>query len=434
MKILLKNGRVLDPSQGIDKKVDILIENGTINKLAESINDDKIKETIDCTNLLITPGLVDINTHLREPGHEDHESIESGTMAAAKGGYTSILPMPDTEPVIDDITHVKYISATAQRDALIKVHPVGAISKGLEGKQLTEMGNMIEGGAVAFSSDKKAIMNADLMHRAMQYSKMFKTTLILYANDENLAGHGQVNASLLATTMGLSGAPKEAEEIMVVRDVILARLTRAKVHFAHLSSPYSIQYILDGKKKFPDILSCDITPYHLTLSDEEIRGYNTMAKIMPPLRKAEHVKKMVQHFKDGHIDCISSNHEPGSDYSKSLEFSEASFGTIGLETAFPACYTYLVKTGKIPLDKIIRAMTSRPAEIIGIKAGSIKKGEPADISCFNLDKETLYDREVIVSKSKNSIYLNKKFFGFAEHTICEGIPVLKDGIIVKKST
>lgn len=427
MKTLLKQGRVFDPAQKLDGKKDILIENGVIKRIADKIEDKGLDQVLDCSGLLVTPGLIDLHVHLREPGHEERETIYTGTRAAARGGFTAVLPMPNTKPVIDSIALVKYITTTAQQDALVKVYPVGAVSVGQEGKQLTEMGDMVAGGAVAFTDDGHPIMDAGLMQRALQYSKMFDVPLILHEEDLNLSGGGHMNASLTATQMGLSGMPKEAEEVMVVRDVILCGLTRGRVHFTHISSPYSVAHIVAGREKFPNLMTCDVTPHHLTLTEEEVRGYNTLAKMNPPLRKERHVKRMVEYLRDGHIDCIVTDHAPHTDFAKSLEFEQAPCGVIGLETAFPACYSMLVEPGLLPLERLVDALTARPAAVARIPGGNLQQGVAADIACFDLDREVVYSREMIVSRSHNSPYLGRRLKGFARHVLCEGKLVLKDG-------
>ena len=426
LKVLLKGGRLFDPSIKLDKKSDLLIDGDRISRIGEGLSEAEADRVVDCRSLLVTPGLIDLHVHLREPGYEDKETIYSGTRAAAKGGFTAVLPMPNTSPVIDSIAFVKHITATAERDALVRVYPVGSISVGLEGKQLTQMGDMVSGGAVAFSDDGRPVMDAGLMQRAFQYSRMFDVPLILHEEDLNLSSGGQVNASLQATDMGLSGMPKEAEEVMVVRDVILCGLTRAKVHFTHLSSPYSVSHIIEGRKKFPGLMTCDATPHHLTLTEEEVLGYNTLAKMSPPLRKAKHVKKLVDHLKNGDIDCIATDHAPHTCYEKSLEFEKAPFGIIGLETAFPVCYTSLVKNGDVPLERIVEAMTSKPAAIVGVPGGTLKTGSIADISCFDLETEKVYDPSMVVSKSSNSPWFGKKLTGYPRHVFCGGKRVLED--------
>lgn len=423
MKILLKGGRLFDPAQQLDRKGDLLIEDGRIARIGDALPG----EGIDCTGLLVTPGLIDLHVHLREPGYEDKETIKSGTRAAARGGYTAVLPMPNTNPVIDNIAFVKYITTTAERDALVRVWPVGAISVGLEGKQLTQMGDMVAGGAVAFTDDGHSVMDAGLMQRALQYSRMFDVPLILHEEDTNISAGGQMNASLKATLMGLAGMPKEAEEVMVARDVILCGLTRARVHFTHLSSPFSVNHIIEGRKKFPGLMTCDATPHHLTLTEEEVSGYNTLAKMSPPLRKANHVRAMVEQLKNGDIDCIATDHAPHTHFEKSLEFDRAPFGVIGLETAFPACYTYLVKNGDVPLGRLVEAMTSRPAAVAKIPGGTLAVGAPADVSCFDLDRECVYEPAMVVSKSGNSPYFGKKLTGFAVHVFCGGRQALRNG-------
>jgi len=427
LKVLLKGGRLFDPSIHLDKKSDLLINGDRISRIGEELSEAEADRVVDCRALLVTAGLIDLHVHLREPGFEDKETIYTGTRAAVKGGITAVLPMPNTDPVIDSIAFVKHIIATSERDALVRVYPVGAISVGLEGKQLTQMGDMVSGGAVAFSDDGKPVMDAGLMQRAFQYSTMFGVPLILHEEDLNLSSGGQINSSLQATEMGLSGMPREAEEVMVARDVILCGLTRAKVHFTHLSSPYSVSHIIEGREKFPGLMTCDATPHHLTLTQEETLGYNTLAKMAPPLRNASHVKKLVEHLKNGDIDCIATDHAPHTCYEKSLEFEKAPFGAIGLETAFPVCYTYLVKNGDVPLERVVEAMTSKAAAVIAVPGGTLKSGSIADISCFDLETEAVYEPSMVVSKSANSPYFGKKLTGYPQHVFCGGRQVLAYG-------
>jgi len=428
---LLKGGRVIDPANNLDGNYDILIENNIIKTVAPNISESEANKTYDCFNLLITPGLIDLHVHLREPGEEDKETIYSGSRAAAKGGFTSILPMANTKPTIDNKAFVKYITATADRDSIVNIYPVGAITRGLQGKELTEMGDMSAAGAVAFSDDGVSVMNSSLMLQAMKYSKMFNTPLILHEEDANLSGNGQVNSSLTAIKMGLAGIPKESEEIMVARDVTLALLSKAPTHFTHLSSPGSVDQVIAGKEKSPGITTCDTTPHHLTLTEESVKGYNTSAKMKPPLQTQEDVDKLVEHLKNGNIDCIVTDHAPHTSFSKSLEFENAPFGIIGLESAFAVLYTHLVKTDKVPLTRIIEALTIKPATIVNIPGGALSPGSPADISCFNLDTEKEFSVNDLESKSTNSPWLGKQLQGFAEKVFCNGELILNDGEIIK---
>ncbi len=428
--ILLKGGRVLDPANNLNDKLDILIENNIIKSVATNIAETEAKKIYDCSNLLITPGLIDLHVHLREPGEEDKETIYSGSRAAAKGGFTSILPMANTKPTIDNKAFIKYITTTADRDSIVNIYPVGAITRGLEGKELTEMGDMSAAGAVAFSDDGVSVMNSSLMLQAMKYSKMFNTPLILHEEDSNLSGGGQMNSSFTAIKMGLAGIPKESEEIMVARDVTLALLSKAPTHFTHLSSPASVEQVITGKMKNPGITTCDTTPHHLTLTEESVGGYNTSAKMKPPLQTQADVDKLVKQLKDGHIDCIVTDHAPHTNFSKSLEFEEAPFGIIGLESAFAVLYTHLVKTDKVPLTKIIEALTIKPATIVNIPGGTLSVGAPADIACFNLETVKEFSIADIESKSTNSPWLGKELQGFAEKLFCNGNLILNDGKIV----
>lgn len=416
---LIKNGIVNDPAGNIvNEKLDVLIGGDRIIKLQKSI-DAPGAEIIDAKNRYIFPGLVDMHTHLREPGEEHKETIESGSRAAAAGGFTSIACMANTNPVTDSASQIKYTVVTAEKEAIVNVFPYGAVTKGLKGEALTEFGDMKEAGAIGFSDDGRTIMNANVMRRTLDYLRMFGMPVIVHAEDDSLCGNGTVHESSFAQKKGLKGIPKEAEEIIIARDIRLAKLTGGRVHFTHISSDGSIALIRDAKKN-KLFVTADVTPHHLALSCEEVGDYNTNMKMRPPLRCDEDRAALKAAVLDGTIDAISTDHAPHSTFEKSLEFGIAPNGAIGLETAVPVILAEIVeyKTDRLPLFASI--LSRNPASILRIPKGTLAAGADADITIIDIDCEYTYTTEMIVSKSKNSPFVGRKLRGAASHTIVAG--------------
>ena len=425
MKLLIKNGIVVEPAKNLQQQLDILIENGKIIRIAKKIELKEKIENIDAKNYIVSPGLIDIHTHLREPGNEDEETIATGTKAAAAGGFTTIFCMPNTNPPIDNQATVELVMLKAKNEGLINVLPVGCITKQRKGEELTEIGELKNAGVVAISDDGSSVKNSKIMRRALEYTKMFDLVIISHCEDTDLSKDGVVNEGKVSTLLGLRGIPKEAEEIMVIRDIILASLTQSKLHITHVSTKGSIDFIHQAKKSGIKI-TCDVTPHHFVLTEDKLLEYpyDTNLKMNPPLRTQEDLDAIIEAIKDDVIDCIASDHAPHTIEEKNKEFDLAPFGIIGLETVLPLCITYLYYKYKIPLIKIIEKLTTNPAKIFGLKTkGKIELGFDADLTIFSLDEEFIVDK--FYSKSTNSPFVGWKLKGKIKYTICNGKVVYK---------
>jgi len=425
MKLLIKNGIVVEPAKNLQQQLDILIENGKIIRIAKKIELKEKIEIIDAKNYIVSPGLIDIHTHLREPGNEDEETIATGTKAAAAGGFTTIFCMPNTNPPIDNQATVELVMLKAKNEGLINVLPVGCITKQRKGEELTEIGELKNAGVVAISDDGSSVKNSKIMRRALEYTKMFDLVIISHCEDTDLSKDGVVNEGKVSTLLGLRGIPKEAEEIMVIRDIILASLTQSKLHITHVSTKGSIDFIRQAKKSGIKI-TCDVTPHHFVLTEDKLLEYpyDTNLKMNPPLRTQEDLDAIIEAIKDDVIDCIASDHAPHTIEEKNKEFDLAPFGIIGLETVLPLCITYLYYKYKIPLIKIIEKLTTNPAKIFGLKTkGKIELGFDADLTIFSLDEEFIVDK--FYSKSTNSPFVGWKLKGKIKYTICNGKVVYK---------
>jgi len=425
MKLLIKNGIIVEPAKNLQQQLDILIENGKIIRIAKKIELKEKIEIIDAKNYIVSPGLIDIHTHLREPGNEDEETIATGTRAAAAGGFTTIFCMPNTNPPIDNQATVELVMLKARNEGLINVLPVGCITKQRKGEELTEIGELKNAGVVAISDDGSSVKNSKIMRRALEYAKMFDLVIISHCEDTDLSKDGVVNEGKVSTLLGLRGIPKEAEEIMVIRDIILASLTQSKLHITHVSTKGSIDFIRQAKKSGIKI-TCDVTPHHFVLTEDKLLEYpyDTNLKMNPPLRTQEDLNTIIEAIKDDVIDCIASDHAPHTIEEKNKEFDLAPFGIIGLETVLPLCITYLYYKYKIPLIKIIEKLTTNPAKIFGLKTkGKIELGFDADLTIFSLDEEFIVDK--FYSKSTNSPFVGWKLKGKIKYTICNGKVVYK---------
>jgi len=422
LKLVIRNGRVVDPKNKIDKKVDILIEDGKITKIGESSKfrpGDVTRSTItiDATAKVVTPGLVDMHTHLREPGREDEETIASGTRAAAQGGFTSICCMSNTQPVIDSVSGVKFILTTASQEGVVNVYPIGSITKGQKGEELAEIGKMRIAGIVGISDDGKPVMNAHIMRRALEYAKMFNLPVISHCEDLNLSMGGVMNEGFTSTVLGLKGIPRQAEEVMVARDIALAELTSGKLHLAHITTRRSVELIRHAKKKIK--VTCETAPHYFSLSEEDVQGYDTNTKINPPLRTKDDIKALCEGLADGTIDCIASDHAPHLDMEKDLEYNIAPFGIIGLETMLPLIFTNLVSKKILNLNQAIAKLTVNPANILGLEKGSLSIGSDADLTIIDLNLKKKIGNE-FTSQSKNSPFIGMELKGFPVATIVGG--------------
>ena len=431
MKILIKNGHVIDPANGIDEVTDIYVKDGVIAEIGKNNDLDGVEnvQVIDATGKIVAPGLVDMHVHLREPGQEYKEDIETGTRAAVYGGVTSVACMPNTNPVCDNETVVRYIKERAKEVGYANVYPVGAISKSLEGQYLSEIGEMVFNGAVAITDDGKPVENSALMRRAMQYSDMFDITVISHCEDMAL-GEGDMNEGAVATEMGLRGISPAAEEVMAARDILVAESVGCRVHIAHISTKNTVELIRQAKKRGVRV-TCETCPHYFSLTDEACRGYNTNAKMNPPLRTAEDVLAIKEGLKDGTIDCIVTDHAPHHPDEKECEFGYAKNGIVGLETSLGLGIKCLVKEGYLTMSQLIEKMSKNPSEVLGIAKGTLGVGYGADIVIFDPETSWTVDIKELHSKSKNSPFNGFELYGKPEYVLVNGKVVINSGELMK---
>lgn len=419
MKLLIKNGRVIDPASGTDETLDILIDKGKIADIKAKIDIDKIK-ILDASRLVVAPGFIDMHTHLREPGQEHKETIKTGSLAAAKGGFTSILCMPNTEPVNDNRGVTEYIFSEAKKEALVNVFPVASISKGQKGAELTDMADLVDAGAVAFSDDGQPVQNNQLMRRTLEYSKLLNTLIIDHCEDKNLSQGGVMHEGYYSYLLGLKGIPASSEEIMVARDIILSGKADARLHIAHLSVKGAVNLVREAKKNKIKITT-EATPHHLLLDDSYLETYDTNLKVNPPLRSKEDVQALTEAIREGTVDVIATDHAPHSPDEKDVEFDEAPFGINGLETAVSLLLDKLVNKKVISLKRFIEMISTSPAKILGFEnKGKICIGADADLTILNLYKEIVVDVSKFKSKSRNNPFHDWKLKGTPAITIVGG--------------
>jgi len=423
MKLLLRGGRVIDPSQNIDAKLDILIENGKIASLDNNISiqeDDTDKiTTVDCTNVIIVPGLIDMHTHLREPGHEYKETVHSGASAAIAGGFTSIACMPNTNPVNDNRSVTEFILKQAGHADMANIYPVAAISKGSDGTILTEFGDLKNAGAVAFSDDGQPVTNSLLMRSALEYGYSLDMPIISHCEEMSLSAGGSMNEGFVSTELGLKGIPAIAEDIMVERDISLAEYTNTSVHIAHVSTIGSVRAIREAKQRGIRVTS-ETAPHYFTLTDDSVREFSTNTKVYPPLRSEKDVEAIQEGLQDGTIDAIASDHAPHSSIEKDVEFEDAASGIIGLETSLSLSLK-LVDNGIISLNQLIEKMSTSPAHILQIRKGTLAVGADADITVIDQHKTWTVDVNDFRSKSRNCPFHGWNLKGKAVITIVGGV-------------
>lgn len=416
--VLITNGRILDPSQKMDLQGDLFICDGVIQKIESSLSQEKADRVIDAKGKWILPGFIDAHVHLREPGLEYKETIETGTRAAVAGGFTSVACMANTQPVNDSPYVTAFIRERAKSTAVCRVFPIGAVTKGLKGEELSEIGGMIEEGAVAISDDGMPVMNSYLMRKAMDYSKAFDIPVISHSEDLNLVGKGVMNEGPLSNELGLRGNPTAAEEIMVAREVALCRLTGARVHIAHVSTALAVDHIRRAKKEgLP--LTAEVTPHHLTLTEEAVRTYNTCCKMAPPLRTQKDIEALQAALADGTIDMIATDHAPHGISDKACPFDQADFGITGLQTVVPMTYQF-VRNGTLALDRWIDSLTHAPARLLKLPHGSLKVGSAADVTLFDPEAKWTLTENEIQSKSKNTPHLGEELTGKISTTVVNG--------------
>jgi len=417
VNLVIKGGRVLDPAGGVDSVLDIFVRDDKIAALGNvPANPDM---TIDATGLIVVPGLVDMHVHLREPGNEEEETIASGAESAAAGGITSCACMPNTEPAIDNEAAAEFVILQSNRAARSNVYPIGAVTAGRKGEELAEIGGMVRGGAVAFSDDGSPVSNAEILRRAMLYTKMFDRPVISHCENRELAGSGVMNSGMVSMTLGLAGMSNASEEIMVARDIALAEITGALLHIAHVSAAGSVELVRRAKEKGLRV-TCEATPHHFTLTDECVRLFDSNYKVNPPLRTAEDIQAIKAGLADGTIDAVASDHAPHTEEEKDVEFSFAPFGIIGMETLLPLVVSELVKPGIITLQKAIELVSTNPAKILRLERGTLTPGAVADIAIIDTETEWEIDVGSFRSKSRNCPFHGRKVFGRALKTIVSG--------------
>lgn len=418
MKILIKNGRVIDPKNEIDDIMDVLVEDAKISCVAKNIK-ATVDKVIDATNKIIMPGIVDMHVHLREPGREDKETVESGTRAAIKGGVTTVLAMPNTNPCMDSTENIRILKRIIKDTASSNVFICGAITKGRLGKELTEIKKLKREGCVAISDDGSSVDDEQLMLKALKIAKEARVLVICHCEDKALSNKGVVNLGIISTRMGLRGIPKESEYKRVARDIELAKKIGGCIHIAHASCKESVEIIAKAKKNGIK-LTCETAPHYFALDEEEVAGFDTNMKVNPPLRSKDDVSTIKEALKDKTIDIIASDHAPHTENEKEVEFERAEFGTIGLETELSVSITELVKTNVLDWLDLARKISFNPAKTLGINKGTLAVGSCADLIVIDPDKEWIVQKEGFISKSKNSIFLGKKLYGVVEYTICSG--------------
>jgi len=419
VSLLIKNGRVIDPASGTDETLDILIDKGKIAEINPKIETEG-KKIIDASRLVVAPGFIDMHTHLRDPGQENKETIRSGSLAAAKGGFTSIACMPNTVPVNDNRGVTEYIISEAKKRAVINIFPIAAVSKDQKGEELTDMADLVDAGVVAFSDDGLPVKTSHIMRRALEYSKLLNTLIIDHCEDKSLTQDGVMHEGYFSYLFGLGGMPASSEEIIVARDLILAEKADARIHIAHLSVKGAIDYIREAKKKKVNVTT-EVTPHHLLLADSSLESYDTNLKVNPPLRSKDDVEALVKAIKDGIVDVIVTDHAPHTLDEKNVELDDAPFGINGLETAVSLILDKLVFKNIIPLRKFIEMISTTPAIILGLEnKGKIKVGVEADLTILNLHKEIVVDVKKFKSKSRNNPFHGWKLRGAPVMTIVGG--------------
>ncbi|WP_288935731.1 dihydroorotase [uncultured Acidaminococcus sp.] len=430
MKTIIKNGRLVDPSQNLDAVLDLLIEDGKIKETAPHIDVDA-DEVYDATGLVVAPGFIDLHTHLREPGLEAKEDLVTGTMAAAAGGITRVACMPNTKPVIDSSIIVSGVKKRAEEEGYVHVEVIGAITKGEKGQEITEMGDMAMRGAMAFSDDGHYVDSAHIMLLAAKYAGIFDKALICHDIETELNHEGYMHEGAVSARLGVPGVPAIAEDIAVARDAIIAEYTGTHVHIAHIASKGAVDIVRQAKKKGIPI-TCEVAVHHLTLTDEMCSSYSTATRVSPPLRSWDHVEALREALKDGTIDAIVTDHAPHAPEEKDVEFRYAPNGFCGLETSVGVILTELYQTHEFTINEIVDKMSTSPAKLFNLDAGTLQVGKNADITLLDLDKEWTVDSNKFYTRGKVTPFNGKHCKGKAAATIVNGQFVMKDGVVCKK--
>jgi len=419
VRLLIKNGRVIDPASATDETLDILIEKKKIIAVETKL-DDNAARTIDASRKVVAPGFIDMHVHLRDPGYEYKETIRTGSLAAARGGFTTIACMPNTSPINDNQEVTKYIVGESRKNAVVNVLPIAAVTMGEKGEELTEMGELLAAGAVAFSDDGQPVANSQIMRRALEYARQFRTVIIDHCEDKSLSEQGVMNEGAISYRLGLKGIPASSEEVMVARDLILAEEADAGIHLAHLSTRGSVELVRQAKARGVKV-TAEVAPHHLVLDDSLLEGYDTRLKVNPPLRSLDDVRALQEGARDGTIDVIATDHAPHSPDEKAVEFDLAPFGINGLETAVSLTLDRLVHRKILPLKRFIEMFSTAPARILHLdEKGKIEVGADADLTILSLNQNTVVDVDRFRSRSRNSPLQGWKLKGAADMTIVGG--------------
>jgi dihydroorotase len=418
MRLLIKGGRIIDPSQQLDKTADLLIEDGRVKSIKDSSNDNDL-EVFDASGLIVAPGFVDLHVHLREPGEEYKETIASGAAAAVAGGFTSICAMPNTKPVNDNASVTRFIIDKAREAGLARVYPVGAITRESKGEELAEMAEMKQAGAVAVSDDGRPVMDSQVMRHAMEYARDHRLVVVDHCQDLHLAAGGVMNEGRYSTLLGLKGMSNAAEQTHVARDIMLAELTGARIHIAHISTAGSVELVRRAKRQGLAV-TCEVTPHHLALTDSAVVGFDTNTKMSPPLRSEEDRAALIEAVRDGTIDAIATDHAPHHTDEKMLEYDRAPNGVIGLETALGVALTVLYQSFSIPLARIIEMLTIGPARAFSLPCGTLAVGSPADVAVFDTEREWTVSALSFKSRSRNTPFEGWKLRGQIVETLIAG--------------
>ena len=423
MKLLIKGGRVIDPLNGLDGIMDVKIKDGKIEKVARSLSDD-VDEVLNASGKITAPGFIDMHVHLREPGREDEETILTGTKAAVRGGFTSVACMPNTDPPIDNQSVTEFILSKTEEEGFCNVFPIGCVSKGRKGEELAEIGELIKSGAVAISDDGSPVINTLILRRALEYSKMFDIPVIEHCEDPYPFEGGVMNEGYTSTLLGFKGIHAVGEEMDVGRCILLSRLTGGHIHIAHLSTKGSLEMVRDARKKGIPV-TCEVTPHHITLTEDSVRTFDTNTKVNPPLRTEEDVAALLEGIADGTVDAVASDHAPHHKDEKDLEYDAAPFGLIGLETAVSISLDTLVHKRDIGWKRFVELFSTNPARILSVDKGSLSPGATADVTLLDPEVEIVVDPDRFASKSRNTPFKGFKLKGAPWATIVSGKIVFK---------